>query len=244
MKKKLLDAATDYELKKLLSHTSYLKRKTTSHFTLIELLIVIAIIAILAGLLLPALHKARLSALAISCVSNVKTLGTAVIMYAQDNKDQLPRCGTNTSPSAVPWTLYDSGNVGLGRISTYIGGPAILDGTTTRPAVYRCPLGNKDPEAWLKNEKRTDYIFSRDGRSGSVCTSMSFTGFGKTLSRLRREMLIICSAGTTLLWREQYIIHPNREAPIFRADGSARKVRASAYQNDHSNSGLAKIDAL
>ena len=88
-----------------------MKNKTNKRFTLIELLVVVAIIGILAAMLLPVLSKARERARRVSCASNLKQMGLALIMYSGDKKGAFPADASNNLDIMVTLSYLSYGDV-------------------------------------------------------------------------------------------------------------------------------------
>jgi prepilin-type N-terminal cleavage/methylation domain-containing protein len=120
-------------------------------FTLVELLVVIGIVAVLIALLLPTLSKAREQAKKTACMSNLRSLGQALFMYANGNRDRLP----NLNPPYT-WIDYDGANRAMVSFSEEI----------KSPPVFHCPSDRDDPpteiataDEELPNSARVSYQF-------------------------------------------------------------------------------------
>jgi len=106
-------------------------------FTLIELLVVIAIIAILAAILFPVFAQARASARAIVCVSNTKQVSLAVLMYAQDYDETIPRIDNNGPPYCGQ--TPDWGNPGTNPNETNTMFTGVVQPYMKNTAIQTCP---------------------------------------------------------------------------------------------------------
>jgi prepilin-type N-terminal cleavage/methylation domain-containing protein len=106
--------------------------KTRRGFTLVELLVVIAIIALLMGILMPALSRVRQLAFRLTCGTNLAGIGKAMLIYANDYEDELPRAGGRTST----WGPLPSGGwYAATRTAAYSLG---TDGTLGKASISSC----------------------------------------------------------------------------------------------------------
>ena len=132
-------------------------------FTLIELLVVVGIIAVLAGLLLPALRRVRDQSSATVCASNLAQIGKAMLMYAQENDGKFPFHADWGAPQKEDWLHWQPGpgrdpsNLSkTSAIAKYLG--------TFNPSLFRCPADN------VANRRKFD-----GGKVGPVRYEFSYT---------------------------------------------------------------------
>jgi prepilin-type N-terminal cleavage/methylation domain-containing protein len=151
------------------AHASPGPRPAIGAFTLIELLVVITIIAVLIGILLPALAGARDAARTTRCLANVRSIGQGLTMYADDDRGNFPHWSG--------WQLWDGGPTGdgTGGDSPGPGWMELLMSHIDSKEVYQDPGRPRDlaPFCYFLQER---YTYIRTGTT-YTCLNMAQVQF-------------------------------------------------------------------
>lgn len=199
-------------------------RREGKIFTLIELLVVISIIVILAALLLPALNQSREKAREINCVSNQKQMGSAMLMYTDDNGGVLPMYVTTTPPDWKWQTLllpYLYPGVSTDAKNNYM-----IDDCVPRP-IFHCP------SSIIKSD---DHNYNARNNYGlNIYTSLPDRGCRLWLKRIKRpsrrmlggDMVEENPTGdASCLYSKAYLARRHGDGTVvFFADGHASRKR-------------------
>src|SRR5436309_11525355 len=100
------------------SSGGFMRKRRPQAFTLVELLVVIGIIALLVSILLPSLNRAREAAKATKCLSNLRQLGLAFVMYTNENQGRFPTAAVLYNARDEDWIWWQQ---------TAVTGRAVLD---------------------------------------------------------------------------------------------------------------------
>jgi prepilin-type N-terminal cleavage/methylation domain-containing protein/prepilin-type processing-associated H-X9-DG protein len=200
-------------------------RTLTTGFTLIELLVVIAIIAILAAILFPVFAKARDKARQASCVSNLKQIAMASIMYAGDYDDILPPGWAWVPADLVPpwgnwftgffmWNDFLMPYVKMGSKAPGSGDRMVNHG------VWRCPSGYAQSQAHARNYGYNQNLFGFFNMDPATYGTTPGT-ISVSLGNISRpaETIMYCDAGCYAM---SYSVIDYPQASIWYMPGTAK----------------------
>ena len=214
-------------------------------FTLIELLVVISIIALLIGILLPALGQVRRSAEQTTCGTRLHSFGIAVHAYAADNDDLLAAGpgGVSDPNFGVPVETLATNQMWHGGDGVYIASGLLLDGYLEDDNAMFCP-GDKSADVaqelgriGTSNDAYGSYTYRNLDAIASGRTFLSNLGdntdgpqsYGKVQALALDRQAIVPSANGEL-----QVNHDNEYVSILALDGSTRGLGVNAEGNPFS----------
>jgi prepilin-type N-terminal cleavage/methylation domain-containing protein/prepilin-type processing-associated H-X9-DG protein len=143
--------------------------RSTVAFTLIELLVVIGIIGVLASLLMPAFSRAKGKANDVKCISNLRQIGIALSIYADENQGRLPFAERRPTNPSNPTNV-------LPRIVDVLSNQ--VAGTT---AIFRCP---RDRFGWFEKEG-SSYEWNYQANGQPIVLPGTIAGVPRTAEKAR-----------------------------------------------------------
>ena len=216
-------------------------------FTLVELLVVMAVIAILAALLLPALGSAKANSKRIACISNLRQIGVAVRNYSTDYGGLIPY-GPKAPPILNPFDLYTSTGAPTSLISIAGRAPTNLVGLglmlpgalASQPKVLFCPgsdqplnedaelaqvgVGQAQGSYYYRHAGNTN-LFDRPGTltppTDIKLDSLGNNSRGQPIRALAMDTEFLCPAGWSMFNVTPSTHHQRKFADILFFDGHA-----------------------
>jgi prepilin-type N-terminal cleavage/methylation domain-containing protein/prepilin-type processing-associated H-X9-DG protein len=187
--------------------------KAAAGFTLVELLVVMAIIAILAALLLPVLSTAKKRAQRTTCLNNLRQINLGVRMYADDSHDAPPSPGS--AAASTDMMLLYSGYKAL--MKNYVG---LKGASSSQDKLFACPADAFFPSFFLTNGQwPLHYVpMSFHDQPFSDFSSYVFNGGNNVIQMNKAKTIAIPRPGLTGV-KLSSVKHPSRTALI--VEGSA-----------------------
>ncbi len=208
-------------------------------FTLIEMLVVIAIISILASMLAPSLRNALESAKSISCANNIKQIGTAMMSYCGDNNSSLPSGALTFGTSVISWDdqfcIYDGRDwpqsiKNLKYLST-------VTYQEYQSPLYLCPGGDIDNGfgSWARSYSLNQYGGTNGyGIAKTEVVSVKITSVKKPSDTIVLTERIMTNnlLGSSFCWgssTNETPIHPGLTINYLFCDSSVRNMFSMCY---------------